>query len=167
MSPRSESGRRRGRPGRPATGGMPSTRVRVWVTSLTFAAVVMTLNGVPRPSQIRSCLLPVFHRSTGDGPVSTPSFSCGCGSRPRTRGTSRVRRVEFGEQDAVPLVEDPGLLPAAQAPPAGLSEPNPSSTGKSCQVMSLWSMCRMPCRHSRSAPAAAPAPPPARAAAAD
>ncbi|APE25556.1 hypothetical protein vnz_34040 [Streptomyces venezuelae] len=41
-----------GTPGRPATGGMPSTRAGVWVTSLAFAAVVMTLNGVPRPSQI-------------------------------------------------------------------------------------------------------------------
>jgi hypothetical protein len=26
-------------------GGMPSTRARAWVTSLTLAAVVMTLNG--------------------------------------------------------------------------------------------------------------------------
>ncbi|MFG2955820.1 hypothetical protein ACGF5O_19110 [Streptomyces sp. NPDC048291] len=28
-----------------------------WVTSLTFAAVVMTLSGVPRPSQVRWCRL--------------------------------------------------------------------------------------------------------------
>ncbi|MDQ1024631.1 hypothetical protein QF035_002213 [Streptomyces umbrinus] len=70
--------------GRPATGGMPSTRARVCVTSLTFAAVVITLSGVPRPSQIKWCLLPVFRRSTGDGPVSAPPFSRGCGSRPRT-----------------------------------------------------------------------------------
>jgi hypothetical protein len=32
-------GWRRGRPGRPVTGGIPSTRARVWVTSLTPAAV--------------------------------------------------------------------------------------------------------------------------------
>ncbi len=55
-----------------STGGMPSTRARVWVTSLTLAAVVMTLNGVPLPSQIRWCLLPVFPRSIGDGPVASP-----------------------------------------------------------------------------------------------
>lgn len=40
--------------------------------SLTVAAVLMTLSGVPRPSQIKWCLLPVFRRSTGDGPVSAP-----------------------------------------------------------------------------------------------
>jgi hypothetical protein len=41
---------------------------------LTFAAVVMTLSKVPRPSQIRWCLLPVFRRSTGDGPVAAPHY---------------------------------------------------------------------------------------------
>ncbi len=30
-------------------------------------------------------------------------------------------------------------------------EPNPSSSGRSCQAMSLWRTYRMPCRHSRSA----------------
>lgn len=78
--------------GRPATGGMPSTRARVWVTSLTLAAVVMTLNGVPRPSQIRWCLLPVLRRSIGDGTVSAPPFSRGCEYHPCTPVTSRVRR---------------------------------------------------------------------------
>lgn len=92
LSPRRASGRRRGRPGRPATGGRPSTRARAWVMSLTFAAVVMKWNGVPRPSQIRWCLLSVFRRSTGDGPVAASPFSRGCGSHPHTRGTSRVRR---------------------------------------------------------------------------
>lgn len=92
LSPKTDSGRRRGRPGRPATGGMPSTRARVCVMSLTFAAVVMTWSGVPFPSQIRWCLPPVFRRSTGDGPVASPLFWRGRGSRPRTRGSSRVRR---------------------------------------------------------------------------
>jgi hypothetical protein len=55
-------------------GGMPSTRARVWVTSFTLAAVMMTLSGVPCPSQIRWCLLPVFRPPTGDGPVSGPLF---------------------------------------------------------------------------------------------
>lgn len=43
LSPSSASGRRRGRPDLPARGGMPSTRARVCVTSLTLAAVVMDL----------------------------------------------------------------------------------------------------------------------------
>ena len=94
---------------------MPSTRARVWVTSLTFAAVVMTLSGVPRPSQIRWCLLPVFRRSTGDGPVSAPPFSPGCGSRPRRPWTSRAglpRSARRGESGAVGRRP----LPAANAP---------------------------------------------------
>lgn len=62
LSPRTDSGRRLGRPGRPATGGIPATRARVSVMSLTLAAVVMTCNGVPRPSQTKRCLLPVFRR---------------------------------------------------------------------------------------------------------
>lgn len=33
-----------------------------------------------------------FRRSTGGGPVAAPPFSCECGSRPRMRGSSRVRR---------------------------------------------------------------------------
>ncbi len=41
--------------------------------------VVMTLSGVPPPSWIKRCLLPVFRRSTGDGSVSVP-FWCGYGS---------------------------------------------------------------------------------------
>ncbi|MFI1212724.1 hypothetical protein ACH4UV_34650 [Streptomyces sp. NPDC020802] len=60
--------------GRPATGGMPSTAAKVWVTLLTLAAVVMTLDGVLRPSQIKWCLLPVFRRSTSDEPVSASPF---------------------------------------------------------------------------------------------
>jgi hypothetical protein len=49
----------------------------VWVTSLTFAAVVMTFSGVPLPSQIRWCLLPLLRRSTGEGPVAVPVNSTG------------------------------------------------------------------------------------------
>ena len=92
MSPSRASGLRRGRPGRPAMGGMPSTKARVWVTSLTLAAVVMTLSGVPRPSHLKWCLLPAFRRSTGDGPMSAPPFSRERGNHPRTPVTSRVHR---------------------------------------------------------------------------
>ena len=115
----------RGRPGRPATGGMPSIRLRVWVMSLTLAAVVMTRSGVPRPSQIKWCLLPAFRRSTGDGPVAAPSSSRVRESRPRARPVEFACRVQFGEHDAVQLLDDSGLRPAAQASPTGLSGAEP------------------------------------------
>lgn len=47
---------------------------RVWVTSLTLAAVVITWKGMLPPSLIRWCLRPVLWRSTG-GPVASPPFS--------------------------------------------------------------------------------------------
>lgn len=126
LSPRTDSGCRLGRPGRPATGGMPSTGARVLVMSLTLAAVVMTCSGVPRPSQIRWCLLPVFRRSTGDGPVAAPSFRADVGSvHTRAGPVEFAGRVQLGEQQPVELVEDSGLLPAIQPSPAGLSGAEP------------------------------------------
>jgi hypothetical protein len=68
--------------------------------SLTWAAVVITLSGVPRPSHFRS--------------------------RPHTRGPCPVpRRIQSGEQDSVQPVEDSGLLPSLQAAPAGLTGAEP------------------------------------------
>ncbi len=159
LSPRTASGRRRGRPGRPATGGMPSTRLRVWVMSLTFAAVVMTLSGVPRPSQIRWCLLPVFRRSTGDGPVSAPPFSRGCGNRPRRPVTSRVRRPRSA------LRAGPGAAGRRPPPPAtgpdGASTSDPSRTP--APAVGAATLCR--CRGRTGCPGdrAGPAPVSARA----
>ncbi|MGC0343110.1 hypothetical protein RKD20_008144 [Streptomyces sp. SLBN-8D4] len=68
--------------------------------SLTFAAVVTTCSGVPLPSQIRWCLLPVLRRSTGDGPVAAPPFSREPGSRPRMRDSSRVRWLRSARRAA-------------------------------------------------------------------
>lgn len=180
LSPKTASGRRRGRPGRPATGGMPSTRTRVCVTSLTFAAVVMTCSGVPRPSQIRWCLLPVLRRSTGDGPVAAPPFSRGRGSRPHTRGTSRVRqprsasRAECGAVDRRPLpaASDPDAAnrsarsrtpaPAAAAArrcpgtgrtrcPAGTTGPRPASALATARARAVAAARSLPTgRHPRS-----------------
>lgn len=44
-----------------------------------------------------------------------------------TAGTARRRfgRIQLREQNAVQLVEDPGLLPSFQAPPARLSRAEP------------------------------------------
>lgn len=94
--------------------------------SLTLAAVVMTRSGVPRPSQIKWCLLPVFRRPTGDGPVAAPLFRAYVRAvHARARPVEFAGRVQFGEQDAVQLIEDSGLLPAAQASPTGLSGAEP------------------------------------------
>lgn len=75
--------------------------------------------GVPLPSQIRWCLLPVFRRSTGDGPVAAPPFSRGRGSRLRTRGTSRVRRLRAARRagcDAVARRRRPSAIGPGGAP---------------------------------------------------
>lgn len=43
----------------------------------------------------------------------------------RARPVEFAGRVQLGEQDAVQLLEDPGLLPAVQTPPTGLSRAEP------------------------------------------
>ena len=136
------------------------------MTSLTLAAVVMTLSGVPRPSQIKWCLLPVFRRSTGDGPVSAPPFSRGCGSRPRTPATSRVRRprsarrAESGAAGRRPR-------PAATAP-GGASRSARSRTPAPAAGVARRCRCRgrtgCPADTAGPPPAVAPATAPARAA---
>lgn len=159
LSPSRASGLRRGRPGRPATGGMPSTRARVWVTSFTFAAVVMTLSGVPRPSQIRWCLLPVFRRSTGDGPVSAPPFSRGRGNHPRTHVTSRVRRPRSTRRA--------GPCAAGRKPPPSAIGPGDASTSGPTRTPApeagIARLCRCTGRTERPADRTGPTPAAARA----
>ncbi len=132
---------------------MPSTRARVWVTSLTLAAVVTTLSGVPCPSRIRWCLLPVFRGSTGDGPVSAPPFFA------RTWKPSTHAR----DQSSSPAVLSPASrmwCNRSKAPACChrssrrqqvCPEPKPSYRGRSCQAMSLQRTYRTPCRQSLSA----------------
>ena len=130
LSPRMDSGRGRGRPGRPTTGGMPSTRARVCAMSLTSAAVVMTWSGV-LPSQIRWCVLPVFCRWTDDGPVASPLFGADVGAvHARAGPVQFAGRVQLRDQDAVQPVEEACLLPAVQALPAGLSRAEPQLQGQ-------------------------------------
>lgn len=95
--------------------------------SLTLAAVVMTCSRVPRPSQIRWRLLPAFRRSTGDGLRGRlPLFHTNVGAvHARAGPVEFADRVQLGEQHPVELVEDSGLLPAIQPPPAGLSGAEP------------------------------------------
>lgn len=91
------------------------------MTSLTLAAVVMTLSGVPSPPQIKWCLLPVLRRSTGDGPVSALLFRADMEAvHACPRPVELAGRVQLGEQDPVQLVEDSYLLPPVQLAPARL-----------------------------------------------
>ena len=60
--------------GFPTTGGMPSTGQSLGDVVHVGRGVVMTLSRVLFPSQISWCVLPVFWRSTGDGPVASPPF---------------------------------------------------------------------------------------------
>lgn len=71
--------------------------------SLTFAAVVTTLSGVPRPSPIRWCSLPVFRRSTRDRPMfGPPFFRVDVGAvHAAPRSVEAAGRVQFGQQDPV------------------------------------------------------------------
>lgn len=129
LSPSTASGRRRGRRGRPATSGMPSTSATVWAMSLTLAAVVRAWSGAPLPSQIRSCLLPDFRQSAGDGPVPAPPFFRADGGAVHARAgpVEFAGYVHLPEQELVKLVKDARLLPAAQSSPTGLTgaEPQP------------------------------------------
>lgn len=137
LSPRTDSGRHLGRPGRPASGGMPSTGARVPVMSLTLAAVVVTCSGVLCPSQIRWCLLPVFRRSTGDGPVAAPSFVARTWELSMRAGPAEFAgRVQLGEQQPV-AGQGSGLLRAILPSPAGLFQAEPSFGGRSRQATSL------------------------------
>jgi hypothetical protein len=148
---------------------MPSMRARVWVTSLTLAAVVMTLNGVPRPSQIKVCLLPVFRRSTGDGPVPAPPFfRADVGAVHARPGPIELpRRVELGEQDPVQLVEDTGLLPPLHPAPAGLTGAEPQRQRQQLPgYVVVQDLQDALAGKTGRAPAEAPATVPARAAAA-
>jgi hypothetical protein len=129
------------------TGSMPSTRVRVWVTSLTLTAAVVTWSGVPLPSPIRWCLLP---ESTGDGQVAA-SFAR-MWSHPRTRVTVRIRRPRAARRAGCGATarKTTACCQRSRRRPQVCPEPNPSSRGRSCQAMFWCRTYKTPCRHSRS-----------------
>lgn len=87
----------------------------------------MTCSGVPFPSQTRWCLLPVFRRSTGGGPVAaSPFFRADVGAvHARTGPVEFAGRLQLREQDAEQLIEGSSLLPAVRVAPAGLSRAVP------------------------------------------
>lgn len=125
---------------------------------MRLAAVVMTLRAVPRPSQIRWCLLPVFRRSTGDGPVSAPLFSRGCENRPHTHATSRVRRPRSARRAGSDATGRRPQPPATA--PAGASTSAPSRTPVPAAAVARLCRCtgRTGCPGGRAGPTPASAP---------
>lgn len=92
LSPCSVSGRRRGCPALPRTGGRLSTTGSATLTSLTVAAVSVCVSGMPFRSVTRCRLLPGFPRSVGCFPVLAPRFSRGSVRRRSPHGSSRGLR---------------------------------------------------------------------------
>ena len=93
-SPSTQSGRQRGRPRRPCSGGMASSSRNAWVESWQLAPVSSIANGMPRPSQIKWRLLPRFARSVGFGPVCSPQKPLAPNSYQQPHGTSRSGHYE-------------------------------------------------------------------------
>ncbi len=84
-----QSGRQRGRPRRPCSGGMASSSGNAWVESWQFAPVSSIANGMPRPSQIKWRLLPRLARSVGFAPVCGPQKLLAPSNYQRPHETSR------------------------------------------------------------------------------
>lgn len=83
----------------------------------------------------------------------------GRGNRPRTHGSSRVRRPPSTPR-AGSHATSRRLRPSASDPDSSSTacpEPNSSSGKRSCQAMFWFRTYRMPCRHSRSSPTSGPA----------
>jgi hypothetical protein len=164
LSPSRASGRLRGRPGRPATGGMPSTRARVRVTSLTLAAVVMTLSGVPRPRRSGGVCCPFCAGRPATDRCRHLLFSRGCVSHPRRPVTSRVprpRSVRPAESGATGQRRRP-----AATVPGGASRSARSRTPTPAAAVARLCRCRgrtgCPADTVGRPPAVAPAPARAR-----
>lgn len=108
-----------------------------------------------------------LRRSTGDGPVPAPPLSRGCGSRPRTLRTSRVRRPPSARREGCgatgrrlrPAVTDSGA--ASRSVPS--RTPTPAAAAGLCRC---GAGTRCPADTTGPAPAAGPATSLARAAAA-
>src|SRR5215468_9245313 len=89
-----QSGRQRGRPRRPCSGGMASSSGNAWVESWQFAPVSSIANGMPRPSQIKWRLLPRLARSVGFAPVCGPQKLLAPNNYQELYGTSRSGHYE-------------------------------------------------------------------------
>ena len=86
-----------------------------WVTSLRLPPVSSTASGTPPASVIRWCLEPSRPRSTGLRPVFGPPLS----ARTWLESTTARERSsfpagsQFGEQNLVQTLPEPGVVPVA------------------------------------------------------
>src|SRR5262249_25456224 len=114
----SRSGRGRGRPTLPRTGGTRSTNGRSWVTSLRLPPVTVQASGIPVASTRRGCLEPFLALSTGLGPVAEPPFSLADDWSPRPPATTPAR-LRRATRPAALRAAAPRRPPAATRPSAG------------------------------------------------
>src|SRR3954469_1896636 len=125
-SPNNSSGRPRGRPRRPRTGGIASINDSSSVTSLRLPPVSDTDSGMPAPSVRTWCFEPGRARSTGLGPLwATPRGPDMRGVDDRPRPVQLPRAVQLSQQQLVQTLPDPGPVPLLETPPAGHTRPEP------------------------------------------
>ena len=99
--------------------------------SLRLPPVRMTASGVPAPSVMTWCFEPVLARSTGLGPVWAAFHRSQMRAVDHRLGpVELVGPAQFGQQQLVQLLPDPGSLPGFQTPPARHPGPEPHLLGQ-------------------------------------
>jgi len=147
-----QSGRQRGRPRRPCSGGMASSSGNAWVESWQFAPVSSIANGMPRPSQIIWRLLPRLARSVGFAPVCGPQKLLAQNNYQQLHGTSRSGHNERANS-ATRSESSPKFRPCCQSRKPRqhvMPEPQPSCFGSIRHGIPLRSTNRIPVRQARS-----------------
>ncbi len=105
LSAWSLSGRRRGRPSRPPTGGTASRVGAIIRLSCRLAPLIVRPSGVPSPSTTRCRFVPALPRSVGLGPVSSPPLwraPTHCRARPGSNQGGQHREAVPARLDGAP-----------------------------------------------------------------
>src|SRR5829696_1090382 len=99
---------------------MSATTAWNMVVSLILAAVTTAVSGSPPPSHTKCSLLPGLPRSTGFAPTWSPRVWPARSWCPRSPAPSPAAPLTQAVQDLqVELLEDAGVGPLGEAPPAG------------------------------------------------
>jgi len=129
--PKSWSGRWRGRPRQPRTGGILSISGSSWVPSWRLPPVNATARGMPAPSVRTWCFEPGRARSNGLEPLLRPRLAPAHARADHRAGPVSLPAVlEFSHQQLVQPLPHPGPVPSLQAPPAGHPGPEPQLLGQ-------------------------------------
>lgn len=152
LSAWSLSGRLRGRPSRPGTAGMASTRSSRTTESCRLAPVTTSAKGRPRRSTMRWRLLPSLPRSVGFGPVCWPP---GGWPPPRHRYLPDSNRSGHAHANASAgrKCRRSQMQPACQSRRRRqqvMPLPKPGSCGKSSHAIPVCSTNKMPFNAARS-----------------